>query len=224
MSTEMNNTTASEKETKVNEPVTDVLDNEPTTTGVDDNESTTDTPASSNADDELIEELSAQLTADSSEGTTEDDEEQAPETPSIPEEPMPSPQECLKKHIGSHYEVAMSERTEEELQPLYTVHSIENMAVAAEKLHREMLPRLQEVQMMQKYQPRQGPRSLKEHWRKEYQKVFNTMSTRLKRPLGVCFVPAVMTMLLQSAHCSACWREIDVVLPMAVRSNAWMLF
>lgn len=170
----MNNTTASDVEIVNNEPVTDVLDNEPTTTGVDDNESVTDTPTSSNADDELIEELSAQLTANSSEGTTEDDEEQPPETPSIPEEPMPSPQECLKKHIGSHYEAAMSERTEEELQPLYTVHSIENMAIATEKLHREMLPRLQEVQMMQKYQPRQGPRALKEHWRKKYQKVFNT--------------------------------------------------
>ena len=75
---------------------------------------------------------------------------------------------------GTQNDVVDENCSEEELQPLYTVHSIENMAVAAEKLHREMLPRLQEVQMMQKYQPRQGPRSLKEHWRKEYQKVFNT--------------------------------------------------
>lgn len=157
------------------EPCVEETNNDAVTdTPTSSNESVTDTPTSSNADDELIEELSAQLTANSSEGTTEDDEEQPPETPSIPEEPMPSPQECLKKHTGLHYEAVMSERTEEELKPLYTVHSIESMAVAAEKLHREMVARLKDVQLMQKYRPRQGPPSLKKHWRKEFQKIFNT--------------------------------------------------
>jgi hypothetical protein len=148
-------------------PETDTSDaKEPAT----DAENATPDP-STDADDALLDDLSAQLAgAQANEGGEDNGEVPAPP----PEEPMPSPAECLTKHLGDRLTQAMAKRSDDELKPLRTLHSLEEMGVAAETLQRAIIPHLRNVQMMQQYQPRKGTRAQKQHWQDAFHKMRRT--------------------------------------------------
>ena len=148
-------------------PETDTSDaKEPAT----DAENATPDP-STDADDALLDDLSAQLAgAQANDGGEDNDEAPAPP----PEEPMPSPAECLTKHLGDRLVQAMAKRSDDELKPLRTLHSLEEMGVAAETLHRAMRPHFRNVQMMQQYQPRKGTHAQKKQWQQAFHKMYRT--------------------------------------------------
>lgn len=144
-------------------PETDTPDaNEPATEATDNG---------TNADDALLDDLSAQL-ADAQANDGGEDNDEAPAPP--PEEPMPSPAECLTKHLGDRLTQAMTKRSDNELKPLRTLHSLEEMGVAAETLHRAMRPHFRNVQMMQQYQPRRGTHAQKKQWQQAFHKMYRT--------------------------------------------------
>ena len=145
----------------VNEPATDVF--------TDANNATPEGPT--DADDALLDDLSAQLAGAQANDGGEGNEE-APAPP--PEEPMPSPAECLRKHLGDRLTMAMAKRSDDELKPLRTLHSLEEMGVAAETLHRAMRPHFRNVQMMQQYQPRKGTHAQKKQWQQAFHKMYRT--------------------------------------------------
>ena len=159
-------------------PETDTPDGAPTE--ADTNGSATDASTAANnatpegptdADDALLDNLSAQLAGAQPNDGGEDNGE-APAPP--PEEPMPSPAECLTKHLGDRLIQAMAKRSDDELKPLRTLHSLEEMGVAAETLHRAMRPHFRNVQMMQQYQPRKGTHAHKKQWQQEFHKMYRT--------------------------------------------------
>ena len=90
-----------------------------------------------------------------------------------PEEPMPSPAECLTKHLGDRLTQAMTKRSDNELKPLRTLHSLEEMGVAAEPPPRNA-PHFRNVQMMQQYQPRRGTHAQKKQWQQAFHKMYRT--------------------------------------------------
>ena len=152
-------------------PETDTPDaDEPATdASTDANNATPDPPT--DADDALLDDLSAQLAGAQLNDGGEDNGE-APAPP--PEEPMPSPAECLTKHLGDRLTQAMAKRSDDELKPLRTLHSLEEMGVAAETLHRAMRPHFRNVQMMQQYQPRKGTHAQKKQWQQAFHKMYRT--------------------------------------------------
>ena len=123
------------------------------------------------ADDALLDDLSAQLAGAQANDSAEDNDE-VPAPP--PEEPMPSPEECLTKHLGDRLTQAMAKRSDDELKPLRMLHSLEEMGVAAETLHRAMRPHFRNVQMMQQYQPRKGTHAQKKQWQQAFHKMYRT--------------------------------------------------
>ena len=122
------------------------------------------------SDDALLEGLSAQLADSQANGGDSVDGVPAPP----PEEPMPSPAECLTKHLGNYLHKAMAKRSDDELKPLRTLHSLEEMGVAAETLHRAMRPHFRNVQMMQQYRPSKGTHAQKKQWEQAFHKMYRT--------------------------------------------------
>ena len=150
--------------------IEELPDDTPTSTVAETNISTTPEDPT-DADDALLNDLSAQL-ADAQENDSSEDNTNEPAPP--PEEPMPSPAECLTKHLGDRLIKAMAKRSDDELKPLRTLHSLEEMGVAAETLHRAMRPHFRNVQMMQKYQPRKGTHAQKKQWQQAFHKMYRT--------------------------------------------------
>lgn len=92
---------------------------------------------------------------------------------------MPSPAECLDKHLGDTLLQAMGARTEEEMRPLRAAHSLEDMAVEVERAQREMAPHLEMLPMMQRFARSRRQASAKQ--RQELDKMMATEEAKYKQ-------------------------------------------
>ena len=139
----------------------EVTNDEAANDGATNNEVTNDEAAN---DEALIENLSTQLSTDST------DEAAPPEPPKEP--PLPTPTECIQKHLSSSLLQKMNSRTDQELETLFKVYSIDVMAVATEKLQRAIIPHKTNLQMMQHCKPKHGTRAQQAGWEKAFQNMF----------------------------------------------------
>lgn len=125
-------------------------------------------------DDALIEQLSAQLQGGPANPAN-------PADPPAPEpEPLPTPDECVRRHLSKRLQAAMAERTDEEMAPMHAAHSLGEMALATERLEREMMPLNAQVQMWKKYYPRNGSKQQKAMWEKQFAQPDNDLTEAVK--------------------------------------------
>ena len=128
-------------------------------------------------DDALIEQLSAQLQGGPADPANPVD----PANPPAPEpEPLPTPDECVRRHLSKRLQAAMAARTDEEMAPMHAAHSLGEMALATERLEREMMPLNAQVQMWKKYYPRNGSKQQKAMWEKQFAQPDNDLTEAVK--------------------------------------------
>ena len=96
------------------------------------------------------------------------------------EEPMPTPEECFKRHLSKKVYNMLHERSEEEINRLHTIHSPHDLATQVESAHRAMKPHEQNVKMMQKIAQQFG-KSKKDqaNWEKTYSTFMNKYTESL---------------------------------------------
>ena len=124
---------------------------------------------------------------------TEDDAEK-PDVPGVEdvpkEEPMPSPEECFKRHLSKKVYNMLHERSEEEIHQLHTILSPHVIATQVESAHRAIKPHEQNIKMMQTIAQQFGKsKKEKANWEKTYstfidkyteaEQMYNTVASEL---------------------------------------------